>query len=126
MLKGTDMKARICGVQAMMPNFSFLFGCPLGERLLKQADNLSRALQDSTILAADVCSIAQLFIRTSKDRNDDSIDLFWELLLARKNELRSNNPKLRRKRKLPMWWDQIGGKHNISRILLYILYNIYE
>ena len=53
MLKDTDMKASVRGVQAMMPNFMFLFGCSLGERLLKQTANLSRALQVSTISAAE-------------------------------------------------------------------------
>ena len=57
-LKDTDMKARVRGVQAMMPNSSFLFGCSLGKRLLKQTDNLSRARQDSTISAAEGYSIA--------------------------------------------------------------------
>ena len=105
-LKDTVMKARVCGVQAMMPNFSFPFGCSLGEQLLKQTDNLSRALQDSTISTAEGYSIAQLVIKTlSEDRNDDCFNLFWERLLARKNELGSNNPELPRKWKLPVWWD---------------------
>ena len=105
-LKDTDMKARVRGVQAMMPNFRFFFGCLLGERLLKRTDNLSRALRVSTISAAEGYSIAQLVIKTlPKDRNDDSFDLFWELLLACKNELGSNNLELLRKKKLPVWWD---------------------
>ena len=44
-LTDREMKARIRGVQAMMSSFDFFFGCSLGERLLKQTDNLSTALQ---------------------------------------------------------------------------------
>ena len=51
-LKDTEIKARVIGVQAVMPSFNFLFGCSLGAIILKQADNLSRALQNSTISAS--------------------------------------------------------------------------
>ena len=57
-LKDTDMKAMVRGVQAMMPNFRFLFGCALGERILKQTDNL-RSLQ----VSAEGYNIAQLVIK---------------------------------------------------------------
>ena len=50
--KDTEMKARIRGVQSMMTTFNFYFGCTLGEQLLRQTDNLSRALQDSSTSAA--------------------------------------------------------------------------
>ena len=36
----------------MMTMFNFYFGCTLGEQLLRQTDNLSRALQDSSTSAA--------------------------------------------------------------------------
>ena len=42
--KETEMKARILGCQAEMGEFSFLFGCQLGAKPLKQTDNLSSAL----------------------------------------------------------------------------------
>ena len=44
-VKDTEMKARIIGVQAIMKSFKFYFGCQLGERLLGQTDNLSRTCQ---------------------------------------------------------------------------------
>ena len=46
------MKARIRGVKSMMITFDFYFGCSLGEQLLRQIDNLRRALQDSSTSAA--------------------------------------------------------------------------
>ena len=76
-LKETEMKARVCGVQAMMPNCDFIFGCTLGERILKQSDNLSHALQNTSISASEGYSIAQDVVKTlSKDRSDEQFNLF--------------------------------------------------
>ena len=44
-LKDTEMKARVSGVKAIMPKFSFFYSCLLGEQILRQTDNLSKALQ---------------------------------------------------------------------------------
>ena len=46
-LHDTELKARIRGVQANMPTFDVVYGCSLRILLLKQTDDLSRALQDS-------------------------------------------------------------------------------
>ena len=89
----------------MMTTFTFYFGCSLGERLLKQTDNLSRALQDSSTLAAQGNRLSQDVIKTlSKDRSDTSFDLFWDRILLRKTtEVQDNeDPKLPRKRKASM------------------------
>ena len=51
-LKDTEMKSRIIGVKSIMAKFSFYFGCCSGENILRQTDNLSRALQSSSISAA--------------------------------------------------------------------------
>ena len=45
-VKDTEMKGRIIGVQTIMKSIKFYFGCQLGERLLGQTDNLSRTLQN--------------------------------------------------------------------------------
>ena len=37
---------------SMMTTFNFYFGCTLGEQLLRQTDNLGRALHDSSTSAA--------------------------------------------------------------------------
>lgn len=98
----TDIKARIRGATALMPTFDFVFGCALGELLLKQTDNLSRTLQDPSMSAAEGNALAQDVIKTiAKDRNDGSFDLFWERLMKRKDHLNAHEPKLPRKRKLP-------------------------
>ena len=51
-VKRHGMKARIRGVKSMMTTFDFYFGCTVGDQLLRQTDNLHRALQDSSTLAA--------------------------------------------------------------------------
>jgi hypothetical protein len=48
----TDMKARICGVQAHMQKFEFVFGSSLAELLLRNADNLSRTLQSKDCISS--------------------------------------------------------------------------
>ena len=52
-VRDTETKARINGVSAMMKTFDFAFGTILGETILRHADNLSRALQDKKISAAE-------------------------------------------------------------------------
>ena len=78
-LADTEMKARIRGVQAMMTSFDFFFGCSLRERLLKQTDNLSSALQSASMSAAQGSILAHDVTKTLlKERNDSSFELFWE------------------------------------------------
>ena len=45
-LKDTEMKARVIGVNTVMSNFSFFYGCALGEFMLQLTDHLSCSLQD--------------------------------------------------------------------------------
>ena len=49
--KDTEMKTRIRGVQGMMATFPFYFGYTLGAFILKHTDNLSHAMQCSTMSA---------------------------------------------------------------------------
>ena len=102
-LTDTEMKARIRGVQAMMTSFDFFFGFSLGERLLKQTDNLSRALQSASMSAAQGSILAHDVTKTLlKDKNDSSFELFWELILKQKENFNHiSDPKLPRKRKVP-------------------------
>ena len=76
-LTDTEMKARILSVQTMITSFDFFFGCSLGERLLKQTDNLSSALQNTSMSAAQGSILAHDVTKTLlKDRNDSSFELF--------------------------------------------------
>ena len=101
-LHDTEMKARIRGIQANMPTFDFVYGCSFGILLLKQTDNLSRALKDSKVSAAVGSAIAHDVIKTlSKDWNDGAYELFWECILKRQKEFNVQDPKLPRQKKLP-------------------------
>lgn len=101
-LKDTEMKARVIGVSSVMSNFSFFFGCALGECVLRLTDHLSRSLQDPNLSAAEGQEIAADTVTTlKKDRNEANFDLFWEHTLLRKVGLDVNDPVLPRKRKIP-------------------------
>jgi len=68
-----DVKARIIGIKTVMTKFNFLFGLKICERILKQTDNLSRALQKSSLSAAEAQHIASLTVSTlAKIRTDQS------------------------------------------------------
>lgn len=103
-LKDTKMKSRITGVKSVMTQFSFFFDCCLGEKILRQTDNLSRALQSSSISAAQGKILARDVVKTFlPDRSDESFDLFWHRILQRKDkEIKFiEDPVPPRKRKAP-------------------------
>ena len=54
----TEMKARLLGVMSAMRTYNYLFGLSLGYYLLRFTDNLSRALQSSTMSACEGQSAA--------------------------------------------------------------------
>ena len=94
------MKARVIGVNTVMPNFSFFYGCAFGESMLRLTDHLSRSLQDPKTSAAEGQEIAADTVRILlKDRNEDSFDLFWNHTLMRQAKMDVNDPVLPRKRK---------------------------
>lgn len=49
-LKATEVRARVIGMQSCMKTFKFFFCCCLGEAVLCQTDNLSKALQPLSYL----------------------------------------------------------------------------
>ena len=78
----TVSKGRIRGVKSMMTVFNFYFSCTLGEQLLRQTDNLGRALQDSSIPAAQDDRLTHDVVKTLlKDRTDTSFIYLFVLLL---------------------------------------------
>ena len=83
--KDAEMKARIRGVKSLMTTFDFHFGCPLGEQLLRQTDNLGSALHDSSTLAAQSNRLILDVVKTLlKDPNDSSFSLYWARILQGK------------------------------------------
>ena len=100
--KDADIKARVRGVKSVMKTFDFVFGCQLAVVLLRQTDNLSRTLQNPQISAAQGNRIALDVVKTlSKDRNEESFNMFWEMLLIKNESLGGKEPELCRKRKVP-------------------------
>ena len=62
-----------------MPTFDLLFNCSLGERILKQTDNLSKVLQNSNISAAQgQAQLASDIVKVlSKDRNKECYSTYF-------------------------------------------------
>ena len=109
-VKDSEMKGRIIGAKSNMKSFDFLFGCSLGQLILKQTDNLSRTLQDPTLSAAQGQAVAEDVATTlAKDRNNESFELFWRRLELRREALAIEAPKLPRKRKVPDWFGSNGN-----------------
>lgn len=98
----------------MMATFPFYFGCTLEAFILRHTDNLSHALQDSSMSAAQRQQVAEEVCKTlSRDRSEAAFDLFWTRLLKRKSEVDAvTEPQLPRKRRAPAR-QEVGdsGKH---------------
>ena len=70
-VKDSETRARIVGVQFYMKSFDYLFGMVLGERLLKHTD--SKTLQSPSLTASDGQHIADLTVKTlQKIREEDA------------------------------------------------------
>ena len=90
----------------MMTTFPFYFGCTaLRAFILKHTENLSHALQGSSMSAAQGQQVAEKVCKTlSRDRSEAAFDLFWTRLLKRKSEVDAvAEPQLPRKRQAPAW-----------------------
>ena len=101
-LKDTEMKARIRGVQSMMITFNFYFYFYFSFYFYFY---LSRSLQDSSTSAAQGNRFAQDVVKTLlKDRTNISFSLFWAQNLQRKTtEIQTiEDPKLPKRRKAPV------------------------
>ena len=98
----SEARARICGVEAQMMKFDFLFGLVLGACILSHTDNLSKTLQIPKLSAADGQNIAELTCKTlERIRTDESFKLFWEKALRLQQTLGISEPSLPQKRKAP-------------------------
>ena len=69
---------------------------------MRHADNLSKALQSSSISAAGGQKVAALTLKTLEGiRTAEQFDLFWKLVLLKSMKLDISEPELPRKRKAP-------------------------
>ncbi|KAJ8318420.1 hypothetical protein KUTeg_003511 [Tegillarca granosa] len=105
-VKEQEMRSRIRGVSLYMQTFEFLFGTILGETLLRNCDNLSKALQKERLSASEGNNLSSLTVRTlEKIRSEDNFSLFLEKVENKRHDLNVNEPKLPRKRILPKLLD---------------------
>ena len=73
-----EVRSRIIGVRAQMESFNYFFGISIGELVLKHGDNLSKALQNKSISAAEGERLASMTVTTlTKIRDTEHYDLFW-------------------------------------------------
>ena len=88
-----------------MTKFNFLFGLKICERILKQTNNLSRALQRSSLSAAEAQQIASLTMPIlTKIRIDQSFKLFFVLVQSLRQGLSVEEPVLPRKGRFQDTW----------------------
>ena len=101
-VKDTEMKARILGVESQMKSFDYFFGVTLGDLILRHSDNLSRTLQKTDISAAEGQEVAAMTVQTLKSlRSDSNFSLFWEKVTKIADTLDVSAPHLPRRRKVP-------------------------
>ena len=105
-----DVRARVIGVQAQMESFDYFFGISVAELVLNHGDNLSAALQSSTISAAEGQHIASLTATTLANlRTDENFLLFWDLVQKKAAALHVTEPRLPRRRKAPQRYEAGSG-----------------
>ena len=105
-VRDTEMRSRIQGISACMTTFDFFFGVSLGELLLNHSDNLSRALQASSISAAEGQKIANMTVKTLQAiRTDNEFKLFWLSVFQKAKKFEINEPTLPRRRKQSRRYD---------------------
>ena len=103
----TETKARIGGVEAQMNTFDYLFGTMLGHMVLRHTDNLSRALQDKGLSAAEGQQVARMSLETLKSlRTDQSYELSWLNVNKKTEELEIGKPMLPCRRKWPRRFEE--------------------
>ena len=100
-VKDTESRARIYGVQSQMKTFAFFLGTMFGELILRHIDNLSRSLQAKTICAAEGQETAAMVVCTLQTlRSDASFDMFWQKVTKSAEECEIDEPQVPRQHKL--------------------------
>ena len=85
-----------------MESFEFLFGLELGRIVFNMADNLSKALQGTSISASDGQSLMKSTVTAyEKIRTDDSFLGFWNTVEKKRQLCTVDEPHLTRQRKFP-------------------------
>ena len=98
-----DIKSRIIGVKHQTHTFEFFIGAVIGERILKQTDNLSRTIQHKDMSATEGQEVANLSVKTLQHVRDESaFNLFWAMVQQLASKYYDiGEPSLPRRRKVP-------------------------
>ncbi|KAL5515852.1 hypothetical protein EMCRGX_G001086 [Ephydatia muelleri] len=100
-----EMRARIGGVAKQMESFDFFFGLELGRIVFSMSDNLSKALQGSSISASEGQSLMKMtLVAFQAIRSEDSFSVFWKTIEGKRQLCKAvliADPSLPRQRKVP-------------------------
>ena len=89
-----------------METFDYYFGVRIGKLVLGHADNLSAALQKSTLSAAEGHHIATITTDTIvKIRSYECFDMFWESVKTDAASAHIAEPRLPRRQKMPQRYE---------------------
>jgi hypothetical protein len=103
-------KAKVNGVKSEMSKFKYYFGARLGIEILSHTDNLSRALQNPSLSAAEAHQNAKRVISVLNDqRSDAQFDLFWNELNNSLDAKKIDEPAQERKRKHREFFGEDSG-----------------
>ena len=109
----TESKSITRGIVSIIKKFSFLFGLVTAEKFLSITDTLSRGLQKESLCATEAQNMAIICITTLKDyKSDDCFARFWKDVNNKACELEVDEPRLPRKRRVPVRYDESAS--NIS------------
>ena len=95
------MKYRIQEVRFQMLQFETYFAISLAKIILLQTDNLATALQQKKISATEGKELYKVTAKTLLKIRNETFDQFWEQTLKESKELGIEDPKLKRKEKIP-------------------------
>ena len=106
-LKDSKTRTLVRGVFHQMMEFDYFFGASLGHLLLSHADNLSKALQNSTISAAEGQETAKKTVQTLQSmRTDSHFEEFWRSTTRAADKAGVSEPTMPRRRKIPRRLDE--------------------
>ena len=84
-----------------MLQFETYFAISLAKIILLQTDNLATALQQKKISATEGKELYKVTAKTLLKIRNETFDQFWEQTLKESKELGIEDPKLKRKSKIP-------------------------
>lgn len=86
--------------------YDYFYGLSLSYLVLKHSDNLSRALQGTSVSAAEGQAIASMTVKTIQSlRSDERCKLFWDSVCTSASNFEVGGPSLPRQRRRPLRYE---------------------